>query len=145
MINNIPLTILRTSHDAVDPIGIKWELNQPLVHITDTGYLPKQILDTCQDAYLYLIESNYDDQVLIENDKYPFMLKQRIMSETGHLSNTDTHRYLQQLIGDNTKYILFAHLSPHNNTKDLVEKQNQSLDIEHKIVLSKDEVIEVRL
>ena len=46
----------------------------------------------------------------------PQWLKQRILSDKGHLSNQSSAFYLSKLIGDNTKYVVLAHLSQDNNT-----------------------------
>ena len=46
-------------------------------------------------------------------------LRQRILSDKGHLSNYDSSKYLSSFIGDNTKYILLAHLSEENNTEEI--------------------------
>lgn len=64
------------------------------------------------------MESNHDVEML-NNGKYPFNLRQRILSDKGHLSNYDSSKYLSSFIGDNTKYILLAHLSQDNNTEKL--------------------------
>jgi phosphoribosyl 1,2-cyclic phosphodiesterase len=55
---------------------------------------------------------------MLYNGRYPYHLKQRIASDIGHLSNIDSSKYLAQMIGDDTKYIILAHLSQENNTKD---------------------------
>ena len=52
---------------------------------------------------------------MLINGKYPYHLKQRILSVKGHLSNKDASLYLSKLIGNNTKYIFLAHLSEDNN------------------------------
>ena len=44
---------------------------------------------------------------------YPYYLKQRVISDRGHLSNKTTAKY------ENTKYIILAHLSEKNNTEQL--------------------------
>lgn len=64
------------------------------------------------------MESNHDVEML-SNGPYPFNLRQRILSDKGHLSNYDSSKYLSSFIGDNTKYILLAHLSEDNNTEEL--------------------------
>ena len=50
---------------------------------------------------------------------YPRFLKERVISDRGHLSNKTTALYLNKIIGDNTKYIVLAHLSEKNNTPEL--------------------------
>ena len=55
---------------------------------------------------------------MLNNGPYPFKLRQRILSDKGHLSNYDSAKYLSTFVGNNTKYILLAHLSEENNTKD---------------------------
>lgn len=64
------------------------------------------------------MESNHDVEML-NNGNYPFSLRQRILSDKGHLSNYDSSKYLSSFIGNNTKYILLAHLSQDNNTEEL--------------------------
>ena len=56
---------------------------------------------------------------MLQNSSYSFELRKRILSDKGHLSNEDSAKYLAKYIGNNTKYILLAHLSEENNTKEL--------------------------
>lgn len=142
---NIEFSRLDTSHDAADSMGliIKDSVKR-LVHITDSGYLRQDILQEITNAHTYLIESNYDYDMLIESDKYPFMTKKRIMSDHGHLSNIQCNEYLQQVIGEQTANVLFAHLSPNNNEAELVEKANENITV-NKIILKKDETISYNL
>ena len=70
---------------------------------------------------IYLIESNHDEKMLMEGP-YPYYLKQRVISDRGHLSNKTTAKYLENLVGENTKYVILAHLSEKNNTEDLAKE-----------------------
>ena len=56
---------------------------------------------------------------MLMNGPYPYILKQRILSDEGHLSNKTTAGYLKNIVGTNTKYIILAHLSEKNNTEEL--------------------------
>ena len=47
---------------------------------------------------MYIIESNHDIEMLMTGS-YPYPLKQRILSDNGHLSNSDCAMYLSKLIG----------------------------------------------
>ncbi len=137
--------VIKTSHDAADSIGfIISNQNQKLVHITDSGYLKQEHLTAISNANFYLLESNYEYEKLISNERYPFLTRQRIMSDEGHLSNEQCSDYLKQIIGENTSKIAFAHLSENNNTPEDVLNWNQDLAIE-KIVLEKEEVISIDL
>lgn len=143
-INGINYEVINTAHDAIDPIGIIFKTdNEKIVHITDSGYLNKKTLSMCDNANYYLIESNYEDSVIMRNSNYPLKTRQRIMSERGHLSNLDCARYLQSMVGNNTTHVLFAHMSVNNNNDDLILEHNQDLDVKNKIVLKKDQVVEV--
>lgn len=114
IINDIEIKVIKTSHD-IESYG--YIINNKLVYITDTGYLNIKYFDMLKNKDMYIIESNHDIETLI-NGEYPYMLKQRILSDKGHLSNKDCSYYLSQLIGDNTKYVVLAHLSEANNTKE---------------------------
>ena len=113
------LTIFKTSHDAKGSVGfLITENNNSLVYITDTGYLNRKYFPLLENKNIYYIESNHDEKMLMDGP-YPYYLKQRILSDEGHLSNETTAKYLKKLVGDATKYIILAHLSEHNNKEEL--------------------------
>lgn len=118
-IGDLVINVIKTSHDAPDSVGYIFSCgNKSLVYITDTGYINKKYFDILSNKNMYIFESNHDVEMLT-NGTYPFELKKRILSDKGHLSNYDSARYLARFIGNNTKYILLAHLSEENNTKEL--------------------------
>lgn len=121
-IKDIHVTAIKTSHDAPDSRGYIISSNdKSIVYITDTGYINKKYFDILKNKDLYIMESNHDVEMLT-NGKYPFNIRQRILSDKGHLSNYDSSKYLSSFIGDNTKYILLAHLSHDNNTEEIAYK-----------------------
>ena len=73
--------------------------------------LARQHLKDC--AVLYL-EANHDPEMLM-NGPYPWHLKQRIKSRTGHLSNPDCRDFLKEIAPNNLKHVILAHLSEENN------------------------------
>ena len=118
-IKDIHVTTIKTSHDTEDSRGyIVSDENSSIVYITDTGYINKKYFHMLTNKDLYIMESNHDVEML-SNGNYPFQLRQRILSDKGHLSNYDSSKYLSFFIGDKTKYILLAHLSEENNTEKL--------------------------
>ena len=50
---------------------------------------------------------------------YPYVLKQRVVSDKGHLSNEQSGNYLKELVGDKTEKVVLAHLSETNNTPSI--------------------------
>lgn len=140
-IKDMHINTIKTSHDAPDSRGYIISNNgKSLVYITDTGYINRKYFDILKNRSIYIMESNHDVEMLT-NGKYPFLLKQRILSDKGHLSNYDSAKYLSSFIGNNTKYIFLAHLSEDNNTKELAyETLNSKLksdDIE--IIIAKQD------
>ena len=71
-----------------------------------------------ENADGYLIESNHDVEIL-RSGSYPWSLKQRILSDKGHLSNEDGAGTMIRTIGNRTKKIYLGHLSKENNIKEL--------------------------
>ena len=117
-IGNLNIELLNTSHDA--PVSVGYNINyndKTLVYITDTGYLNRKILTKIMNKNIYFIESNHDEAMLMDGP-YPRFLKERVISDYGHLSNKTTANYLKKVIEKDTKYIVLAHLSEINNTKD---------------------------
>ena len=56
---------------------------------------------------------------MLENGPYPRMLKDRIASPVGHLSNIDCALFAQKLAESGTERIILAHISAENNTPEL--------------------------
>lgn len=118
-INDVNIEMLMMSHD-VPCHGMVIEYhNKELVYITDTGYVNKKYLPKITDKDLYIMESNYNEKMLMEGS-YPYQTKQRILSDSGHMSNRYAGALLAKCIGPRTKYVYLAHISENNNTKELV-------------------------
>ncbi len=118
-INDVEVELIHTSHDAPSSVGfiINYE-GKSLVYVTDTGYINRKYLAKMVGKDAYIIESNHDEVMLMDGP-YPRFLKERVISDKGHLSNRTTAKYLKKIIGSNTKNILLAHLSEKNNTEEL--------------------------
>ena len=71
-------------------------------------------------ADMLLLESNHD-VVMLKNGGYPYYLKQRILSEYGHLSNDAAAEFAIECVRAGTSDILLAHLSDENNSPQLAE------------------------
>lgn len=118
-LKDMSIEVIKTSHDTEDSVGyIISNDGKSIVYITDTGYINKKYYDILKNKEIYIMESNHDVEML-NNSSYPFATRKRILSDKGHLSNYDSAKYLSNFIGDKTKYILLAHLSEENNTKEL--------------------------
>lgn len=119
-IKDLTITSIKTSHDAEDSNGYIIENeDKQIVYITDTGYINIKNHKKLKDKTMYILESNHDVEMLMNNPNYPYHIKQRILGDKGHLSNKDSAYYLKKFIGENTKHIILAHLSEHNNTDEL--------------------------
>ena len=131
-IKDLDIDVIKTSHDAEDSVGYIVNNNQKsVVYITDTGYINQKYFDILSNRDIYIFESNHDVEML-NNGRYPFELRQRILSDKGHLSNYDSAKYLSKFIGQNTKEIILAHLSEENNTESLaLESLNDRLQKEN--------------
>jgi phosphoribosyl 1,2-cyclic phosphodiesterase len=105
-------------HDAPETIGfhICYEDKQVTI-VTDLGHISETAAPYIKAADLLVIESNYDEQMLI-NGSYPSFLKVRIQSDKGHLSNRQTSSFLAEAVHENLKHICLAHLSKNNNTPE---------------------------
>ena len=122
-IKDITITSIKTSHDAEDSNGYIIENeDKQIVYITDTGYINIKNHKKLKNKTMYILESNHDVEMLMNNPNYPYHIKQRILGDKGHLSNKDSAYYLKKFIGENTKHIILAHLSEHNNTDELALK-----------------------
>lgn len=143
-IKDIHIDVIKTSHDAPDSRGyIISNNNKSIVYITDTGYINEKYFDLLSNRNIYIMESNHDIEMLT-NGRYPFNLRQRILSDKGHLSNCDSSKYLSTFIGNKTKYIFLAHLSEENNTEELayetlINKLKEDKKMVNNIIITKQD------
>lgn len=106
-------------HDAAQPVGYRLECQQKAVGIaTDLGKYNEYIVDNLQNLDAVLLEANHDIRML-QVGSYPYYLKQRILSDKGHLSNESSGRLLGELLNDRLKGIMLGHLSKENNYAEL--------------------------
>ena len=114
-------------HDAADPIGFTFRSNGAKVAIvTDLGYMPELVKVHLRGADCLVLESNHDLDML-KVGPYPWVVKQRVLSRTGHLSNHAVGEYLSDPEGFDgvARYLVLAHVSQENNNPDLVQLSAQ--------------------
>ena len=56
---------------------------------------------------------------MLQVGPYPYYLKQRILSDHGHLSNERAGALLSELINDSLEAVFLGHLSKENNMPEL--------------------------
>lgn len=106
-------------HDAADPSGyvIQW-CGGRLGIATDLGTAGPLVRARLSDCTALLLEFNHDLEMLW-NGSYPWPLKQRIASSTGHLSNESAAELLGSVGHGGLGLVVLAHLSAENNRPEL--------------------------
>ncbi len=117
---DMDITPFEISHDALSPCGFYIENNNvKLSYATDLGYVSNEVFEYLNYADHIVLESNYD-KTMLEFGKYPYNLKYRIKSNTGHLSNIDASNTVLKLIENGKSDFIFAHLSENNNNSNVL-------------------------
>ena len=106
-----------TSHDTDECVGYRVEGEGVYAHATDTGCVTAEMRAALLGADTVLLESNHDEEML-RYGPYPFLLKKRILSARGHLSNAACAAFARELAEGGTRRIILAHLSRENNSPE---------------------------
>jgi len=120
-IGDVEVQAFAIPHDAADPIGFTFRTNGRKVAIcTDLGYMPELVKFHLRETDCLVLESNHDLEML-KVGPYPWVVKQRVLSRTGHLSNHAVSEYLADPEGFDAqaRYLVLAHISQENNHPDL--------------------------
>lgn len=118
-LGRLSLLAFHTSHDTDESVGYRIEGGGASFAVaTDTGRVTDEMLSALAGTDAVLIEANHDAGRLLDGP-YPPYLKRRILSETGHLSNSDCARLARTLAESGTRQIILGHLSRTNNTPQL--------------------------
>lgn len=106
----------RTLHDAAESFGFRFDCGGDSIgFMTDTGIATGESLEALQRCRVLAIEANHDADML-EYGPYPRILKARIASDRGHLSNDQSADVLASLLCNELQQVVGMHVSQENNT-----------------------------
>ncbi len=121
---NLSLCPVPTPHDSRGSCGFRIKTGDELMgYFTDIGHLSEWVLRGLSGCNRVVIESNHDIDMLKYGD-YPDHLKQRILSNFGHLSNAVCANLLPHLVNHGTRSFMLAHLSQENNRPEIAYKES---------------------
>jgi len=107
-------------HDACDPVGFLARTPAGNIgFLTDLGHATKLIVQRLSLANIRLLETNYDLELLRDDQRRPWSVKQRIASRHGHLSNEAATAVAEQVVSANLRQLYLGHLSSDCNRPDL--------------------------
>ena len=119
LVGDLTVHPFRISHDAKEPCAYRFEQGgKKLAIATDMGCFNPYTVENLKGLDAILLEANHDIRTL-QAGPYTYALKQRILSDKGHLSNDNSGQLLNKILHDNLKYILLGHLSKENNMPEL--------------------------
>jgi phosphoribosyl 1,2-cyclic phosphodiesterase len=103
-------------HDASDPVGlvVADRAGARIGIATDLGCWNRLAAARLQSVDLLVLEANHDLEML-RRGPYPWVLKQRVASRHGHLSNAQAAEALPEVVSDRLRSVVLFHLSRTNN------------------------------
>ena len=130
-------------HDATENVGYELEVEgMTFVVLTDVGHITDEIKQVISRANYLVIEANHDVEML-KNGPYPKYLQDRILSNSGHLSNTSCGEALVENMSEGLKHVWLCHLSEENNHPELARKTVEQILRSHGVIPGKDVELEV--
>lgn len=116
ILNDISILPFAIPHDAAEPVGYCISGGCFKVAVaTDMGHICETVLNNIQNVDILLLESNHDINML-KTGGYPYVLKKRILSDNGHLSNVSAGELLSRSYSEKLKHVILGHLSGENNS-----------------------------
>ncbi|NBR63775.1 MAG: MBL fold metallo-hydrolase [Verrucomicrobia bacterium] len=95
-------------HDAAEP--------------TDLGFVTRLVVERLRGCAALVLESNYDEAMLREEEKRPWAVKQRISARHGHLSNGAAAKLVEEVAGPELRELFLGHISEDCNRPELARK-----------------------
>lgn len=119
ILGDLTVNAFAISHDANEPSAYRIESEGKSIAVaTDMGKYDEYTISRLMNLNAVLLEANHDVHML-EVGKYPYPLKRRVLSDTGHLSNEMCGRLLCKIMHDDLRHIVLCHLSRDNNYPEL--------------------------
>lgn len=120
-----------TSHDAAASFGFRIEDaadGDAIGYLTDSGVVTPAAHAALADVRILALESNHDPKMLAAGP-YPYVVKQRIASDAGHLSNGQAAEELAALVAASRaagqrepQTVVAMHISQNNNEYSLAKR-----------------------
>ena len=85
----------------------------------DGGWLMVERLKRC---HALVLESNYDETMLRQEERRPWSVKQRISARHGHLSNGAAAKLVEEVAGAELRELFLGHISEDCNRPELARK-----------------------
>jgi len=117
-------------HDAQEPVGFRFtsghdgDLFAPrrsIAWFTDLGHAPHNVHECIRECDVVVVESNHCPELLRNDTRRPWSLKQRISGRHGHLSNLATRDLLAAVASPRWRRIYLTHISRECNSRAAVE------------------------
>jgi len=126
-IDGLQVHSVPTPHDVAGSVALRFDDGESRVGLaTDLGHPTPAITRLMSGLDGLILECNHDVEML-RVGPYPAVLKRRIRSDVGHLSNDQSAEFLTALVHPGLQHLTLAHLSETNNSPDLAAESVTSV------------------
>ena len=122
-LDSVKVQPFHISHDCAEGFGyvVQTQDGRKTAFATDTGIITLEMRNAVTGCDTVVLESNHDVGML-RLGPYPYILKKRILSDVGHLSNEICAETAAGLVASGTTRLMLAHLSRENNIPELAKQ-----------------------
>jgi phosphoribosyl 1,2-cyclic phosphodiesterase len=126
-IGSIKIFPFLKNHDASEPCSFRIQIGDTNIGVmTDIGVADQFLIAEFSKCDVAFLETNYDEEMLIKGI-YPYYLKQRVLSDSGHLSNVQAKELIEKYASDKLKTIFLSHISAVNNDIKIIDQTFKNL------------------
>jgi len=142
-IGEFTITPFEVPHDSTDNVGYEIKCGDiTFCLMTDIGYVTDEMKQFISAANYLVIEANHDEEML-SRGPYPQYLKDRILGQSGHLSNKNCAVALAENATEQLRHVWLCHLSEENNHPELARKTIDSVLRSYGIIVGKNFQLDV--
>lgn len=126
-VNSFVIHPFLKNHDAAEPCSFRIEHDDWHIGVfTDIGEPCERVKHHLKKCHAVFLETNYDEKMLWSGP-YPYLLKRRVASSVGHLSNDQAFELVRDFAGPELVHVFLSHLSGENNRPELAEEKFKPL------------------
>ena len=109
-------------HDSADILGYYFYStteHKSIAYAADTGVFPESLLPLFKEAEIVMLEANHNVEILNASNR-DYYVKQRALSATGHLNNSQCLDVLKRINNPQLKVVILLHKSEECNTVEAI-------------------------